>query len=90
MISNITVTNTIAAVASSRKEKESESGMVPSFRQSISHGKEEKRLPMASLCVHSASPVTGGRFCLSVFDDDHDLLRASARMIRHPECPEAE
>jgi hypothetical protein len=59
MISNITVTITIAAVASSRKEKESKNGMLPSFRQSVSHEKEKKMLSVTSLCVHSASPVAG-------------------------------
>jgi hypothetical protein len=89
MISNITVTITIAAVASSRKEKESENGMLPSFRHCISHERDVKMLSMASLRVYSASPVAGGRFCLTVFNDDHDLVRASARMIRHPERPKA-
>jgi hypothetical protein len=59
------------------------------FRQRISHEKEEKKMSLTSHCVRSYSAVSDTSVGLTIFDNDHDLLRCPARVIRHPERQEA-
>lgn len=45
-------------------------------------------MPVTLLGVCSSSPISDARFRLTIFNDNHDLSRRSARIVWHSKRPE--